>query len=232
VIGHRDTGRTACPGNALYAQLPELRRLVETGALQPVSAFSTRLTALLGDTAVDYGEEVAVSGTLLGGDGTPVAGESVALQVSPDGRWHTARQLTTGPDGSFTTELRPRVRLYVRTRFRSHGGFRGSGSTRMLLRLRPLITIDRPPTRARVRSVVPITGRVAPRKRVLRLVVQQRVGGRWRKVGARTVLARRGLFSTSFVPRSSGRFRFYVAAKSDLDTDRGSSPRLELRVRR
>ncbi len=28
VIGHRDTGATACPGNALYAQLPELRALV------------------------------------------------------------------------------------------------------------------------------------------------------------------------------------------------------------
>jgi N-acetylmuramoyl-L-alanine amidase len=232
VIGHRDTGKTACPGNALYAQLPELRSLVETGALQPVSAFSTRLSALLGDSAVDYGESVAVTGTLLGGDGTPVAGESVALQVSPDGRWRTARRLTTGPDGSFATELRPRLRMYVRTRFRSHGGFRGSGSTRLLLRLRPLITIDGPPRRARAGSFVPITGRVAPRKRVLRLVVQQRVRSRWRKVGARTVLARRGRFSTSFAPRSSGRFRFYVATKSDLDTDRGSSERFELRVRR
>ena len=232
VIGHRDTGRTACPGNALYAQLPELRSLVETGALQPVSAFSTRLSALLGDTAVDYGETVPVSGSLVGGDGTPVAGEAVDLQVSPDGRWHTTRRLTTGPDGSFVSELRPRLRMYVRTRFRGHGGFRGSGSTRLLLRLRPLITIDRVPSRAKALSAVPITGRVAPRKRVLRLVVQQQVGGGWRKVAARTVLARRGLFSTSFVPSSAGRFRFYVAAKADDDTDRGSSLPSELSVSR
>jgi hypothetical protein len=232
VIGHRDTGRTACPGNALYAQLPELRSLVETGALQPVSAFSTRLSALLGDTAVDYGETVPVSGSLVGGDGTPVAGEAVDLQVSPDGRWHTTRRLTTGPDGSFVSELRPRLRMYVRTRFRGHGGFRGSGSTRLLLRLRPLITIDRVPSRAKALSTVPITGRVAPRKRVLRLVVQQQVGGNWRKVAARTVLARRGLFSTSFVPSSAGRFRLYVAAKADDDTDRGSSLPSELSVSR
>jgi N-acetylmuramoyl-L-alanine amidase len=232
VIGHRDTGRTACPGNALYAQLPELRSLVETGALQPVSAFTTRLSALLGDTAVDYGETVPVSGSLVGGDGTPVAGEAVDLQVSPDGRWRTARTLTTGPDGSFVSDLRPRLRMYVRTRFRGHGGFRGSGSTRLLLRLRPLITIDRPPGRAKALSTVPITGRVAPRKRVLRLVVQQQVGGGWRKVAAHTVLARRGLFSTSFVPSSAGRFRFYVAAKADDDTDRGSSLSSELSVSR
>ena len=230
VIGHRDTGNTACPGNALYAQLPELRSLVETGALQPVSAFSTRLSALLGDTAVDYGETVSLSGTLLGGDGAPVAGQSVDLQVSPDGRWHTTRRLTTAADGSFATELRPRLRMYVRTRFRAHSGFTGSGSTRVLLRMRPLITIDRPPRRAAAERPVAITGRVAPRKRVLRLVVQQLVRINWRKAGARTVLARRGLFSTSFVPRSTGRFRFYVAAKSDLDTDRGSSEPAELTV--
>jgi hypothetical protein len=232
VIGHRDTGNTACPGNALYAQLPELRGLVETGAILPVSAFGTRLSTLLGDTAVDYGETVPLSGSLLGTGGAPVGGQSVALQVSPDGRWHTARRLTTAPDGSFGTELRPRLRMYVRTRFQGHAGLRGSGSSRLLLRLRPLITIDRPPTRARARSPVSITGRVAPRKRVLRLVLQQRIRGGWRKVGARTVLARRGLFSTSFVPRSTGRYRFYVAAKSDLDTDRGSSAPTELSVGR
>jgi N-acetylmuramoyl-L-alanine amidase len=232
VIGHRDTGNTACPGNALYAQLPELRSRVETGALQPVSAFSTRLSAALGDAAVDFGESVLVSGSLLGGDGTPIAGESVDLQVSPDRRWHIARRVTTAPDGTFATELRPRLRMYVRTRFRGSGGFRGSGSTRVLLRLRPLITIDRPPTRAKVFSTVPISGRVAPRKRVLRLVVQRQVGSGWRKVGARTVLAGRGLFSTSFVPGSVGRFRFYVAAKSDDDTDRGSSLPSELSVSR
>jgi hypothetical protein len=232
VIGHRDSGRTSCPGNALYAQLPALRSLVETGAPLPVSAFGTRLSALLADTAVDFGEMVSLSGSLLAASGAPVAGEAVDLQVSPDGRWHTIRRLTTAPDGTFAGELRPRLRMYVRTRFRGHGELSGSGSSRLLLRLRPLITIDRPPRRARVGRIVPVTGRVAPRKRLLRLVLQQRVRGAWRKVGARAVLARRGVFGTSFVPRSSGRFRFYVAAKSDLDTDRGSSEPAELSVSR
>ena len=232
IIGHRDTGRTTCPGDALYAQLPQLRSQVQTSTLLPVSAFGTRLSALLGDTAVDFGQTVSVSGSLVGTSGAPLAGESVDLQVSPDGRWHTTRKLTTAPDGSFATELRPRLRMYVRTRFRGHGELRGSGSSRLLLGLRPLITIDRPPTRATADRPVPITGRVAPRKRVLRLVLQQLVRGSWRKVGSRTVLARRGLFGTSLVPRSTGRFRFYVVAKSDLDTDRGGSKPAELTVAR
>ena len=34
ISGHRDTGATACPGDALYAQLPELRALV--GDVRPI----------------------------------------------------------------------------------------------------------------------------------------------------------------------------------------------------
>jgi hypothetical protein len=230
VIGHRDTGRTACPGNALYAQLPELRSLVGSGALLPVSTFGTRLSAFLGDTAVEYGEEVLVSGNLLATDGRPLVGEAVRLQVSPDGRWHNSRRLATRPDGSFATELRPRLRMYVRVRFGGDGGLRGSGSSPLLLRLYPTITIDRPPRRGQAGRAVRVAGRVAPRKRVLRLVLQQRQRGSWRRVGGRTVLARRGRFETSFVPSAAGRYRFYVVAKSDLDTDRGSSDAHELSV--
>jgi N-acetylmuramoyl-L-alanine amidase len=230
VIGHRDTGRTSCPGNALYAQLPELRSLVGTGALLPVSTFGTRLSAFLGDTAVDYRQPVLVSGNLLAADGRPLAGETVRLQVSPDGRWHSSRRLATRPDGSFATELRPRLRMYVRLRFRGHRDLRGSGSSPLLLRVHPVITIDRSPTEATAGRAVRLTGAVAPRKRVLRLVLQQRVGERWRKVGTRPVLGRRGRFTTSFVPTTPGRYRFYVVARADLDTDRASSDAHELNV--
>jgi hypothetical protein len=65
---------------------------------------------------------------------------------------------------------------------------------------------------------------------VLRLVVQQRRGTRWRKVHARNVRARRGLFETSFTPARRGRYRYYVVAPSDLDTDRGATERYPLRV--
>jgi hypothetical protein len=128
------------------------------------------------------------------------------------------------------TELRPRRRMYVRLRFRGRGDLRGSASGRLLVRVHPVITIDRPPAGATAGRTVRLTGAVAPRKRVLYLVLQQRVGERWRKVGTRTVLARRGRFSTSFVPRTAGLYRFYVVARADLDTDRASSDAHELSV--
>ena len=76
-----------------------------------------------------------------------------------------------------------------------------------------------------------VAGTVAPRKRVVSVVFQQQIRGRWRKVGARTVRTRRGRFETSFVPAFRAAYRYYAVAKADLDTDRGASELRSLRVR-
>ena len=230
VSGHRDTGLTACPGAALYAQLPELRALVETGT--PVASAATRLSAALSDYRADYGRPVSVSGALLAPDGLPLAGEGIEVQVSSEGSWRQARRTLTGPDGTFFTDLKPARRMYVRVRYLGRSGLRRSSSPRLLLQLRPVITIDRPPTRGIRREPVALAGTVGPRKRRLTLIVQRLSGGRYRKALARTVLARRGRFATSFTPRTSGVYRYYLVALPDLDTDRGASPRQVIRVGR
>jgi N-acetylmuramoyl-L-alanine amidase len=229
VIGHRDTGHTACPGAALYAQLPELRALVQGGTV-PFSSFSTSLSASLGDDRVDYGEPAVVAGTLTAPTGAPLSGELLELQVASDGVWRTSRRVTTGTDGSYASELKPRRRMYVRVRYPGRAPLRRSTSARLLLRLRPVIVLERQTTRA-VRGVeIPLEGSVGPRKRTLRLVVQRRVRGRWRKALGATVRARRGRFETSFVPTRSGRYRYYLVAPSDLDTDRAATDQIPLRV--
>ncbi len=229
VIGHRDTGLTECPGGALYAQLPELRALVESGSAPPVDTFATRLSAALDVDSALFGQPVVVGGTLLSGAGAVLAGESLEIQVSTENAWRTVGHATTGPDGVFSDELQPRKRMYLRVRFPGRSGLRRSTSDRLLLRLHPTIEFDEPPTRARRGRAVSLAGSVAPRKRALRLVVQRRERGRWRKAGARTVRVRRGSFVTSFTPDRRGTWRFYAVAPPDLDTDRGASERHVLR---
>jgi hypothetical protein len=229
VIGHRDTGKTSCPGDALYDQLDEIRGLVETGT--PFATFAARLTAALADQRVDYGELVPVNGTLVGPDGNPLAGQVVEVQVNSDNAWRTSRRVTTGPDGFFATDLKPAKRMYVRVRYAGSAEVRGSASPRLLLNLRPLLGFERPPRRARRGRRVTVAGTVAPRKRVVSVVFQQQIRGRWRKVGARSVRTRRGRFETSFVPAFRAAYRYYAVAASDLDTDRGASEMQSLRVR-
>jgi N-acetylmuramoyl-L-alanine amidase len=230
VIGHRDTGKTACPGDTLYEQLPEIRALVESGS--PAFAPSVaRVIAELAAPRADYGELVPVSGALLWPDGAPLDGGVAEIQVNSDDAWRTAKRVTAGPDGLFWTELKPRKRMYVRVRYPGSADLRGSASRRLLLRLRPRVTFDRPPRRARRGRVLALTGTVAPRKRVVHVVLQQRIRGRWRKVGMRAVRTRRGRFATTFVPAFRASYRYYAAVKSDDDTDRGSSGMHALRMR-
>jgi hypothetical protein len=229
VIGHRDTGKTACPGDALYDQLDEIRALVEAGT--PFATSSARVTAALADQRVDYGEFVPVNGMLAGPDGGPLAGQTVEVQVNSDNVWRTSRRITTGADGVFATDLKPAKRMYVRVRYPGSVDVRGSASPRLLLNLRPVLSFDRPPRRGvRGRRVV-VAGTVGPRKRVVTVVLQQRIGGRWRKVGTRAARTRQGRFTTSFVPAFRAAYRYYAVVRSDLDTDRGASELRSLRVR-
>jgi hypothetical protein len=229
VSGHRDTGKTACPGDALYDQLDEIRAMVESGA--PFASFSARVTAILADQRVDYGVPVPVSGTLVGPDGGPLAGQVVEVQVNSDNAWRTSRRVSTGADGVFATDLKPAKRMYVRVRYPGSTEVRGSASPRLLLNLRPVLSFDRPPRRGRRGRPVVVAGTVAPRKRVVSVVFQQQVRGRWRKVGTRTARTRGGRFETSFVPAFRAAYRYYAVVRADLDTDRGASELRALRVR-
>jgi hypothetical protein len=155
----------------------------------------------------------------------------VELQVNSENRWRRARRVATTPDGSFATDLKPRKRMYVRVRYPGSSDLRGAASRRMLLRLHPVVSFTRRPKRARPWQRVVLKGVVAPRKRTVHVVLQQRIRNRWRKVGARRVRARSGRFRTSFVPAFRARYRYYAVVKSDLDTDRGASDPHTLRVR-
>ena len=229
VIGHRDTGRTACPGELLYDQLDDLRAMVSTG-VATVPSYATRLSAALADTFVDFGQVVPVTGLLSGPDGTPLAGEALEVQVNGDGRWITSRRLLSAADGTFATELKPRKRMYVRLRFPGRTELRRAFSSRLLLRLRPVIALRRPASRAKRGARVRIRGTVAPRKRVVHLLLQQHLRGRYRTVGRRAVRAVRGRFAASFVPAFRDRYRYAVIVRPDDDTDRGSTGWRPLRV--
>jgi hypothetical protein len=230
VLGHRDTGRTACPGDLLYAQLGQLRTMVATG-VGAAPAATARLSAALTDTSIDYGETAPVTGVLSGPDGLALAAAPVDVQTNADGRWVTSKHLTTAPDGTFAGDLRPRRRMYVRLRFPGEADLRGATSARLLLRLHPVVTLARPPSRARRGARVALKGSVGPRKPWLRVMLQQRIRGRFKTVGNKAVRARRGRFASSFVPAFRADYRYAVVVRSDEDTDRGSTGWRSLRVR-
>jgi len=229
VLGHRDLGKTACPGDGLYDQLDEIRSLVLSGT--PFTSLSARVSAALADYTADYPQDVPVSGALVGPDGNPLAGQPVEVQVNSDNAWRTSRRLVTGADGAFASDLMPSKRMYVRVRFPGSADVRASSSPRLLLRLRPRVAFTRPPKTGSRGRRLSVKGTVAPRKRVVNVVFQQRVRGSWRTVGRRAVRTSKGRFATSFAPAFGASYRYYAVVSSDLDTDRGATKTVSLRVR-
>jgi hypothetical protein len=222
IAGHRDTNATACPGSALYAQLPQLRAMAAGAA--PLPGATTVLTAAPAALRVTYGGTVAFSGDLRDTAGVPVPGATIQVQVRRSGRWKTTRLARTASDGTFTASLRPRASVAVRARFPGGGGLRASSSPAAQLRLRPLITVSRAPGRGARGIRVRVRGSVAPAKRLIHLVLQLRRGGVYRRVGVSAWRVRRGRYRASFVPAGAGVYRFYLVAKGDRATDRGASP--------
>jgi N-acetylmuramoyl-L-alanine amidase-like protein len=223
VIGHRDTGATTCPGDALYAQLPELRRLV--GRVDPAGGGSV-LGARLSRRTVSYKGRVRIRGRLVALSGAPLAGRLLHVQVRRGGRWRGAGDATTDERGGYSVLLRPRLNRLLRVRFLGGGGLLPVTSPRVLVRVRSRVNLNVAP-QSGVRGVrVRIRGTVTPRKGFVYQVLQKRRGGRFKTVGVKPLSVRRGRFRGSFTPEAGGTYRYYVVARSDGSTARGRS-RLE-----
>jgi hypothetical protein len=76
VAGHRDADSTDCPGDALYGELPAVRR----GAAA-LAGLPSRLTLQLTPAAGGPGGQSALAGSLRLLDATPLAGAPLAIQV-------------------------------------------------------------------------------------------------------------------------------------------------------
>ncbi len=229
ISGHRAVAATSCPGDALYAQLPALRGLV--GNIGPAGT-GTTLTAGLSPRTVRYKGSSLLSGTLAAGDGRPLVGESVRVQVRRGRRWRTLRTLTSGAGGTFSLVMHPRVNRKLRVRFSGRGDLLPASSPTLRLLVRPLVTLLDPPEQGVKGKRVRFRGTVAPRKRRLLQVLQRWRGGRWARIGLRRLKAKRGRFRGSFVPTSAGRFRYYVVSPAGSSNARGRSARVEITVTR
>jgi hypothetical protein len=227
ISGHRDVDATECPGDALYAQLPGLRRMV--GNLGPGGA-ATSLSVHLAPKVATYGRTVRMFGSLRSASGAPVALAQVQAQSRRARRWRRIGVGTTAANGAYSISVKVRRNRTVRARFAGNSRLAGatSGTRRLLVRAR-IAVADPPPAATRARPVT-LRGTVAPGKRRLMLVVQRRSGTRFQTVLRKPVSTRRGRFATGFTPGRRGLYRYYLWAAADTATVRSRSPRYLLPV--
>jgi hypothetical protein len=205
ISGHRDGDATECPGNALYGQLPELRR--RTAAIAPAVATAAAALAMDAPAAsVGYGEALALRGTLRRPDGSPVAGQRVQVQKQGRSGWVTVGRTTTGADGSWSAEVPWRAAGRVRARAAVPGAA-ATTSPVVQVGCTPLLTAKARTTRVKAGRSLPVSGTVRPLAPVVVTIEKQGSDGRWRKVGTTTIRPRRAQFSAAVRLAHPGLYR-------------------------
>jgi hypothetical protein len=202
ISGHRDGCKTECPGNALYAQLPEIRSGAAAHAGAVSAAPAAGLSIAAAETAVGFGRDAVFTGDAVAADGSALAGARVSVQkLGRSGTWVTIARSTTAADGSWSARYR-----WLRTgkvRARIDGALSRSFSVAVV----PLLQARSRTTRVKAGGSATVIGRVRPGGPVRVLVERQGRSGRWRRVSEVSVTVRRQRFTAHLRLRRAGLYR-------------------------
>lgn len=205
ICGHRDVGSTACPGDRLHVRLPELRARTQGIAGVPVVRPEVSLGAIA--ARVRYGESVRFEGSVLAPDKTPQPGVAVRIEKrGPAGSWVRIATATTDADGAFVASAPWKRAGLVRA------GALGSVSLPVNVGLTPVLEVAPDTTALAAGGVVTLRGRMRPPGTV-KVVVQRRSRGRWRRVATVSRKAR-DAFAVPVRLRRPGAHRLLVSAGS------------------
>jgi len=223
ICGHRDGDATSCPGDALYAQLPELR--ARTAALAgPLAPPDGQVTLAPAAPTVLYGQAAAFAGTVTRPGGVAAAGEPVAVQKrGSTGAWVTVARATALADGTWAAKVPWKRSGQVR----AHAA--GASSAVASVAVVPIVKLRRPRSRrVAAGGLLRLSGRVRPAAPV-RVLVEFRGGdGRWRRVRLVRAPVKGTNFGAVLRMRRPGLYR--LTPRSAGPRDRATGPPLLVRV--
>jgi hypothetical protein len=223
ISGHRDAGATDCPGNALYAQLPELRGLV--ARLMPAPRDLLTISPMPLPQAP--GAAGPLTGRLARTDGTRPAHVALTLQQRVDGVWQDVGTATTGADGIWSA-VAPLVRNGA---VRAVDARDGVASPAVAVSVQALVRAHASARHARLGEAIALTGTTSPAKaRVRILVARRRSDGRFARAHVLAVRTAEGAFDVAVRPPADGIYRITVATRADALNAAGSSRARLVRV--
>jgi hypothetical protein len=210
ISGHRDAGATDCPGSALYAELPSLRR--------QVAALAASLTSVGLAAAADpvrFGRPVVLSGRVARAARAPVAGAPVAVQLLHGGSYSTVTTATTLADGSWSATLPIARNGTLRASYGGDPTHAAAVSPPLAVGVAPVLALAPPPAGVHRNGSVAVSGTIAPVKARLTVLLERRVRGRYRVAARRVVGAAAGSFATTVRAGPSGTYRVRVLFAGD-----------------
>ncbi|MBW3608499.1 MAG: N-acetylmuramoyl-L-alanine amidase [Actinobacteria bacterium] len=196
IAAHRDADKTACPGDALFAQLPQIRALAAEIApqyafLAPAGAVSLQTA----DPTLDYPQPAQLSGHATGADGGALALAPVSVQATGTRGFVTLGRTITGADGTWAVELKTQYSRSLRAVVRLPAGGLVA-SPPLDLQVAPRLAL-RTPKRVTARRSFTVRGSMRPRRPRATLVIARRGSdAKMHTVARIPVRVKRGRFST------------------------------------
>lgn len=228
ISGHRDADSTDCPGGALYALLPRIRR--EVAALLPPPR------ELLTLSPVGAPVEQApwpLTGRLARASGRRPAGVPVSVQQQgPDGTWRQVAAARTGADGIWSAA----PVLFVNGALRAVAAPSPAAavvSQVVPAQVRAAVRLRAVPAHLRPGGTLQVAGRTTPAKSRVRMLVERRDrAGRYRRTRTLRAATRAGGFALSVRLARPGLYRVRATVPADAANAAGSSRALAVRVLR
>ena len=230
ISAHRDGNKTSCPGDALFAQLPDLRAKADRIApnvppAAPVGQLS--LAAVRSDLV--FPEPARLSGVLTGPDGQPLSTQRVDVQILTARGFKTVVRATTDTGGRWTADLPTSRNRVIRAVGRT--GSRPTISSRMTVTVAPVLTARTAAKRVRAGRRVTVRGTVRPGKAAL--VVEATPIAAGRRAGKPVLVRARGTaraFTTAVPLRRPGLYRIRVRFAGDRRNRRAAFGDLYVRA--
>jgi hypothetical protein len=231
ISGHRDFDATECPGEAFFAQLPEIRR--QAAELAPPLALPApapgTLSIGVADPTLDYPQPARLSGIATGAGGVPLAGAPISVQIAAGSGFITRGRTTTGADGTWTLDLETGYSRTLRAVAQLPGGGL-SASPRLSVRVAPRIGL-RAARRVAARRLFTVAGSVRPaRARLALQVARQGSDGKMHVVARLPVKVKGGRYAVRVRLRRPALHRLRVTSAADARNVAGSSRDVVLRA--
>lgn len=211
ISGHRDADSTDCPGNALYALLPRIRRDVAALTAAPRDL----LTISPVGAPVDAGPWELTGRLALASGRRPAGAEVDVQQQSPDGTWVQVATTRTGADGIWSAAPALAVNGPLRAVAPMPPG-PALVSQVVAAQVRAGVRLRVAPVRVRAGAALRLEGDTTPPKGRVTLLVARRLGGgrfgRGRRLGVATT---EGRFDVSIRLRRPGVYRVLAFTPAD-----------------
>ncbi|MDX6680226.1 MAG: hypothetical protein QOG94_265 [Solirubrobacteraceae bacterium] len=229
IAAHRDADSTSCPGDALFAQLPEIRRQAAelASALAPAPTATVTLDAA--DATLDYPQAAQLSGRATDAAGAPVVGAPVSIQIAAGAGFVTLARTATGADGGWSAQLATRYTRTLRAVVRLPDGALAASRT-VAVAVAPRIGV-RAPRRVGARRPFALRGSVLPRRATVTLAIaRQGSDGAFHTVARVALRAVAGTFRHTLRLRRPALHRLRIESRADARNSAGRSRDVVLRA--